>query len=89
VTSSNFGSVNSHAANPLSAEREIIQLYERWPARRHSAGADRPREFFAWLKANHSHLTEFGVFGYRRPYEHIRAIIARWEGTYGRGEGRQ
>ncbi len=64
-----------------------MRLYEKWPARRHTDAADRPRVFFTWLKANHSYLTEFGVFGYRRPYEHIRAIVARWEGTYGRGVG--
>lgn len=78
--------MSDQVASPQSDEQQVMRLYEQWPARRNSDGSGRPRAFFAWLQANHSHLTEYGVFGYGAPYQHISAITARWEGTYGRVE---
>lgn len=71
---------------PESAEREVMRLYERWPARRNINGAGRSRAFFAWLRTNYRRLTEDGAFGDRDPHRHISAMTARWEGTYGRVE---
>ncbi len=78
--------MNYTVATLQSAERQVMRLYENWPARRHTEGAGRARGFFTWLLANYSRFTEYGVFGDRDPHQHIGAITARWEGTYGRVE---
>ena len=78
--------MNDPTAAPQGAEREVMRLYERWPARRNINGAGRSRAFLAWLRTNYRRLTEYGVFGDRDPHQHIIAITARWEGTFGRVE---
>jgi hypothetical protein len=68
-------------------ENRVMRLYEEWPERDACRPPARPFAFFVWLGAHHSYLTASGAWGSRGAYQHISALVMRWERVYSELEG--
>jgi len=70
------------AAIRQELEHHVMRLYAEWPERETCEEGSKPFAFFVWLESRHPELTRIGLFGARGTYQHISALVARWDSVY-------